>query len=392
MSKNNTKRKGGWLAAVLLLLAVTAVAYLILSGTLSRWLGGSANDTLDKLGISVSTDRETYGVESVDNLVITVGKTGMRAYDSKGQICWDIAFSMQAPKLSVCGEYALAADYGATQACLVKVDGTNLTITAEAPILFARVDEGGRVLLAATDGKRNSLSLYDATGALLLRRVTYQNKDGIPVAAAVSADGKRLAGAYVSYTGGSLCTNVTIFDLSDNGADLTDRILGNYRLEEQLVSDLWFSGRSLIFVGDAELGVIDAERDCKPVWTVSPAYEVTFAAASDGTLAIVLGDRKAGTASPAEEYFFLYDINGRVLYHGLSDAPTSLAANAGVFTVGDGRSFSGFSSRGKLLWEKEFSFEYQRMLPLADRKTAVAVNTELLEYYYVRNKWEVDKQ
>lgn len=392
MSKNNTKRKGGWPAAVLLLLAVTAAAYLILSGTLGRWLGRSTGDTPDKLDISVPTDREAYGVESMGNLVITAGKTGMRAYDGKGQICWDIAFSMQAPKLSVCGDYALAADYGATRACLTNVDGTNLTITAEAPILFACVDEDGRVLLAATEGKRNSLSLYDAAGTLLLRRVTYQNKDGIPVAAAVSPDGKRLAGAYVSYTGGSLCTNVTVFDLSDNGADLTDRILGNYRLDEQLVSDLWFSGHSLIFVGDADFGVIDAERDCKPAWTVSPAYEVAFAAASDGALAIVLGDRKAGTASPAEEYFFLYDINGKVLYHGLSDAPASLAANSGVFIVGDGRVFGGFSSRGRFLWEKEFSFEYQRVLPLADRKTAVAVNTELLEYYYVRNKWEVDER
>ena len=392
MSKMNKKKNRGWLLILLLLILVTAVLYLIFSGWLNQWIGKPSNNVLDKTEIYILRDRDASETECMNGLVISAGKTGVRAYDAKGQICWDIAYTMQQPRLFTCEGYALVADYGATQAVLIREDGENVAISADAPILFARVDEGGRVLLASTDTKRNSLSLYDAQGTLLLRRVTYQNKDGIPIAAAVSADGKRLAGAYVSYTGGAICTNMTVFDLSDNGADLTDRILGNYRLDEQLVSDLYFRGHDLFFVGDACFGVLDAARDCTPAWRVEPSYEITFAAVTNDTLAIGYGDPKAGTATPASEYFFLYDKSGKVLYHGLSEAPTSLSAAAGVFVVGDGHAFHGISARGRILWEKDFTVEYRRLLPLADQNTVVAVGPERLEYYYVRNKWEVEQK
>ncbi len=392
MKKNENKKASGSrqriLIALIVLLLLGGLIALYATGVINQWLGKPSNSTLSEKGIRVELNADGAAtVRGLGGLVIRANKSGVRAADASGKTVWDIACSMIAPYIESAGDYIAVADRKGTEAILISSDGNAVRLSADAPILLHSVSEGGRVVLITAEDKTNTLLLFESDGRLLLKRKTYQNKDGIPAAAAVSADGSRLVCSLLSYAGGSVASIVTFFDLSDKGADLADRILSSRRMDNELVTDLAFRGDVCLYASDLSFGAFDRAKGSL-LWGIVPEQKMSVLAFGAESIAVGLGDPAIGVAEEAKENFILYSMSGNVIWKMNVKGLRSLEYNAGIYVAGGQHYDTALAESGKKLWDFDSVRDYARLIPLGDRKTVVAQSADSLIYYRVVEQQE----
>ncbi len=381
------KKTGGARQRILIALAVLAVAgaaaYLYFSGWINQWLGKKSTYSLAETDTVISLDAEGgAALKGFGALIVRANRSGVRASDAEGKTVWDVGFQMISPSLEAAGTYIAAADRKGSEALLISETGETVRLSADHTILFHTLNRQGKVVIVTSEEKTNTLLLFGPDGKLLLKRKTYQNKDGIPAAAAISPDGKRLVVSSISYTGGRLASILTLFDLSDKGAELVDRILASQRIENELVTDLGFCGGSCLYASESSFGAIETDKGGR-LWSVRPDYQLKCIAFGENGLAVGLGERIAGVASETETNFYLYNTAGNVLYSAYLPGLQLLEYNAGIYVLGGEQRFSAVNENGKILWDYESALTLARMIPLSDRKTLVGRIGDKLQYYRV---------
>lgn len=398
--RNKERRTRLWIFAVAAVL-VAALAYLFFSGWLDQWTGRRSRYSLEASGVTVpfSGESETV-VGGLGNLVLRVNGAGVRAVDPRGETAWDIGFSMDDPHLAVAGNYLAVADYGGQTVVIADAQGhsSEIGFAAGDRIMFHSVSESGELILVSLGEKENELSVYagkaDETGLNWIRyekvlsRRTYQAKDGIPLAAALSADGKRLVTSYFQYYGSRFQSVLTCFDLSAAGADLVDRILGSVQLPDELVTELGFCGGSCLFASDSSFGALSVDKGCALAWQNVPEWKLSAAVIGEDSIAVALGERKAGSAKEAEKNFFIYNKEGSEVYAASVGEVSSLTCNAGIYVCGSDHFYTAVSGRGKNLWSYDCPRDFAKLIALADRKTVAARGSDGLVFYQVKEIME----
>lgn len=386
MGANETKTQGKrryWLLVIPA--AIVAAAALFLWG--GRKAG--AGYTLTPTGISAELDRDSATVTGrMGSLMLRANRAGVQAVTAEGKAQWDIPYTMTHPYLLTCGQYALVADRGGKTAVLLRSDGMAVWLAAENTILFQAMNENGQTILVTQEEDGHGTTLYEFDGSKLLKRRTYEKNDGIPMAAALSADGRRMVTACLSYTGTSLTSVITVFDLSASGATLTDRVLGSCRLEGTLVTDLYYIEDTCIYLADNRIGGLATEKGCEEVWTEELTHRIRAAAFGKTAFAIALGEGLAGTGTEAEQDVLIYDGSGKQLAGKTMGSITGLTATDDVFVCGVGRSYTALDRKGNTTWLYDAGEDYRQVFQLAGGRGVAAVSTEKFVFYSITERTE----
>ncbi len=382
--KNPPKDKKKILIGLTAICLVALLAFFF-SDRFYNMIRGRSSYTLQQTDIEVTFAEGSTQVlldESGDTLV-RCSQDGVQALNENGEVLWDIPFTMSSPYILRARDYMAVADRLGTGVLLIQNGAVITELTMENQILLHCVNEAGNTAIVIDDGDSHSVNLYSPSGELLMQRHTYADTDGIPVAVALNEDGSRMATAYIYYTGSTLQSIVTIFDLTENGSTLVDRIVGSISFENSVVSDLKFSGDECFFAASDRVGTLSAGSACEVLWQQQLSYQMESLVLQDSYFAVRYGEGLAGTVAPVTNNIVIYDYSGEVLYETSVEDATYLDAWGDTVIYGSGRLFYGISEKGSPKWQMDSGEDYIRLVAFSSGDTVAALRNGQIDYYDV---------
>ncbi len=379
----------------LIWLIVGIVALLILlivimfSDRLYNQVKGQASYTLTESQIHVSFAEGNVGIGIYDNQLLRCSQDGIQALTEKGNVVWDIPFTMSAPTLKVAGDYISVADQLGMRIMIINAGNVTTEVTTESNILMSALNELGQaaVVLSAKDG--HIVNLYSAQGDLLMQRRTFQISDGIPIAVALSENGTRMATVYVNYTGTVLKSIITVFDLTESGSLLVDRVVGSIAYEDIVISDLKFIGNRLFFAGSEIIGAVSTRDGVEKEWEKSLGYRIEALVMADDYVALRFGEGLAGTAERVDKNIVIYNYSGNVISDQYIQGASYLGASNDTVIIGSGRSYTAISSGGAIKWTMDSTEDYMELLAFPGGKSVAALKRSQIDFYNVTLKGAV---
>lgn len=374
-----------WVVVTILVLLVVFIL-IFFSDRLYNWINGTASYVLVQSSTVITNPEGTMSVDIDGNQLIRCSQDGVQALDADGNVIWDIPFTMSSPSLVQAGDYISVADQLGMSLVTVKDGAETCEITTENTIIMNTVNEIGQtaVVLSAEDG--HMVDLYAEDGSVLLQRRTYSAEDGIPMGVALNADGTRMATIYVNYSGTSISSILTVFDLTESGSSLVDRILGSVTIEGSLISDIKFVGSQLFYIGTEYMGAINTTTNTDSVWQTRLSYQIESLVLQDDYFAVRYGEGLAGTAQKVTDNIVIYNYSGEEIYAGQFENATYLDAQNGTVIVGSERSFTGLSSSGHVKWTLNAIEDYSRLLAFDNGRQVAALKRGQIDLYDVTLK------
>ncbi len=380
------KEKKKWILLGMVAVFVIALTAFLFSDRFYNMIRGRSSYVLQKMDQSVSFAEGNTSVLVAEDYLIRCSQDGVRALDEKGKVIWDVPFTMSSPYMLRAGDYISVADRLGTSVVLVK-DGVVVTeIEAENKILLQCVNEQGASVVVLDGEESHDVKLYSAAGETLMQRHTYAESDGIPVAIALNSDGSRMATAYIHYTGTKIQSIVTVFDLTESGSALVDRIVGSAAFEDCVIADLRFDGDICFFAGSDRFGAVDAKRTCEIIWEEMLEYQMETLTLSEDYFAVRYGEGMAGTVAAAENNVAVYDYSGDVLCSISLEGATYLDAWGDTVIYGAGRSYYGISPKGSPKWQFDAIEDYSRLVAFESDDTVAAIRNGEICYFKVSIK------
>lgn len=375
-----------WLIISIGVLLIILVIILF-SDRLYNQMEGKASYILTKNDTKVSLVEGSVTVGMYGTQLLRCSQDGLQALTEEGKVVWDIPFTMSAPSLKIAGNFVSVADQLGMHVMVVNGGVVNCEITTESTILLSTVNEIGQtaVVLSASDG--HLVNLYSANGELLMQRRTFQTSDGIPLAVALSEDGSRMATVYVNYSGTALKSIITVFDLTESGSLLVDRVIGSVSFDDVVIADMQFvGGGRLFFAGSDRIGVLSTRSGVEKAWENELSYRLEALVMTDDFVAIRYGEGLAGTAERIDKNIVIYNYSGDVISDRYDQDATYLGASGDTVIVGAGRSYTGISSAGSVKWTMDSTEDYMELIAFSSGRTVAALKRTEIDFYDVTLK------
>lgn len=304
---------------------------------------------------SVSADMalDTSFVTSGKNLV-RFDKEGSEAVAPDGTKLWNITYStMKNPSFSFCGEMTAVADLGAKQYYLTEGDGIARPFTVPFPIQAICVASQGVTAVLMNDIEKDYVNLYDKEGTLLSEICTIVQRDGFPVAIALSPDGKKLVTSYVEIDNDEALTNLTFFNFGEVGKNYTRNLVGQVQYQGSLVPRLSFlENDAFVAVGERELEFFSVSELPSSVNKISLSANIKSIAVGD-YFCVVLEDPEM-----KQDVLYAYNSAGTqvlkkgigITYIGLHTAGKDIAVysytGCDFYRIGEGLCLSATMENG----------------------------------------------
>ena len=365
------------------IVVVLAIAVFLFSDRFYNMLRGEASYILTDSGISVDYTEGNTTMLIHDGRLLRCSQDGLQALNERGSVIYDIPFTMSSPYMVNAGDYVSVADRLGMDLIVVKGGQTQIQIKTESNILLNTVNEAGQAAVVLDAAEGHIVNLYSRTGETLLQRRTYATTDGIPIALALDKTGSRLATVYVSYTGTVLQSIITVFDLTETGSALVDRIVGSAIYDDCVISDIRFVGDVLFFAGTNRMGELTTGTAVNVVWEKTLSYEIETLAFSSDFYAIRYGDGLAGTAEPAANNIVVYSYNGEILSEAYIENVDYLDVWGDTVIYASGRSYTGVSSTGKPRWTLNSGDNFSRLIAFDNGRTVACTQSGVIRFFKV---------
>lgn len=374
-----------WLIIGIVLLLIILIV-IMFSDRLYNQVKGQASYTLTETSTHVTFAEGNVNMGIYKNQLLRCSQDGLQALTEKGNVVWDIPFTMSAPTLKVAGDYIAVADQLGMRVMIINNGVVTTEVTTESNILISALNELGQtaVVLAAKDG--HIVNLYSPEGALLMQRRTFQISDGIPIAVALSENGSRMATVYVNYAGTVLKSIITVFDLTESGSLLVDRVIGSVTYEDIVISDLKFVGNRLFFAGSQLIGAVTTKDGVEKEWEKTLGYRIEALVMADDYVALRFGEGLAGTAERVDKNIVIYTYSGNVLSDQYLQGASYLGAAGDTIILGAGRSYTGISSSGAIKWTMDSTEDYMELVAFPSGKNVAALKRSQIDIYEVTLK------
>lgn len=380
------KEKKKWILLGLIAIFIIALAAFLFSDRFYNMIRGRSSYVLKETNQTLTFAEGNVSVLEAGDYLLRCSQDGVQALSEKGQVVWDVPFTMSSPYMLKAGEFLSVADRLGTSVILIRDGVVQTEIKAEKKVLLHCVNEQGSTVVVLDGEESHDVKLYSATGETLMQRHTYADADGIPVAIALNQDGSRMATSYIHYTGTKIQSVVTIFDLTESGSALMDRIVGSASFEDCVIADLKFNGDLCFFAGSDRFGAVDAKKTCEIVWEKMLDYQMETLAIADSYFAVRYGEGLAGTIAAAENNVVVYDYSGNVLCSESVEGVTYLEAWEDTIIYGAGRSYYGISPKGSPKWQYDAIEDYAQLVAFESGDTVAAIRNGRISYYKVTIK------
>lgn len=193
--------------------------------------------------------------------IIKYGQDGVFCVNSKNELKWSAAYSMQTPVTDICEKTMVIAEQQGTQVYVINEKGVVGNFKTTLPIMKARVSEQGVTALILKDGDVSWIELYDSAGTELAKIKATLEDSGYPLDVALTSGASRMMVSYLGIQEGSLNTKIAFYDFSSAAASDESHLTAALDYPGRVFPEVYFADASTpVAVSDTGFVVFDAKK------------------------------------------------------------------------------------------------------------------------------------
>ena len=231
--------KAAIIAAIIILLGIIAVLLIIVFSKNTVYTSWETKKEYTNIsGARFLRTRNGY---------VAYNRDGAEGHSLDGDVSWKISYQLNDPVAAASTGYAAFADRGGQLVHVADYSGANYSFEVSEKIVEICVADQGVTAVRTDDTDSDRIYLYDLSGNLLLDMRTDVRKAGFPIAMALSGDGKKLVTSYFK-AGQENKTWLTFYNFGDVGQNYSDKIVGSFSYDEDIIIDIRFLNDSRVAV------------------------------------------------------------------------------------------------------------------------------------------------
>lgn len=175
---------------------------------------------------------------------------GVALLGEDGKSLWSQTYTMTDPTVDVCDMTAVVYDVKGTEMMIVGRNGKIGSVSADMPILKARVAAQGVVAAVLEDGENTWVNFYSTTGEQIATGKTRVDSPGYPVDLAVSPDGMLIMVSYLYVENNKTTSYVAFYNFGNTGQNQMDNMVSGYTYKSVVVPQVQYlsEGKSVGFM------------------------------------------------------------------------------------------------------------------------------------------------
>lgn len=363
---------------VLIASGITAAAAILLIIIALFLLDGRTYSNYAVISSVNRDDTESAAYESFEGGYIRYSNDGAAYYNYKGTEVWNQTFSMQNPKIKICGEWAAVGDINGSTIYMFGTQGMIGSVDTSLSISQIEVAQQGIVAAVLEDTTANYINLYNTDGSKIYTVKTTLAGDGYPLDISISEDATKLIASYLYVSGESIKTNVVFYNFSEVGQNETERIVGGFNhYDSTIVGDVQFLNRTTaVAIGEDVLSIYHIKEYPSLVKEITIDSEIERVFFSNSYIGVVVKNSESGDIYKLS----VYDTSAKVVcettfniqYNIIRfDGKSVLMSNASTFTL--------MNLKGKILTNQNFEMPIESVLPTGNRGRYVMVNAKYIQ-------------
>lgn len=292
------------------------VAVLTVIVVAELWMALRTYDSYEARVVTTQGDRSASSFMDFNGNVIEYSNDGIVCLAGDGELIWNQAFEMAAPKVSICENYLAVYDKSGTEIYIMTQTGQNKKLETSMPINTLCIAQQGTIAVLMKGDENYFVKLYDKTGKELANGEFYSSQGKIPVDIALSYDGKKLAVAMIDITGGAVDSEVTFYNFGSVGQNEIDNNVGSYTYKDTLISEIeYVSKNKMIAIGDTNTIVFDGAQKPEPTKEITYENEPISVFHSYKYLGMTYVNNDEGY------HIKVFDLNGNIVMENDTDIP-----------------------------------------------------------------------
>lgn len=245
-----------------------------------------------------------------DDRILRYSTDGASLMDTKLNVIWNDAYSMEIPKCAVCGQEILIYDQGGTALNLYNETSKETSLKTDQTILKAAVSEKGTVAVLTENGSRTGFYYYSSKGTELAAGESTAANPGTPVDLAISPDGQSMTISYFRIKDGESGTTLNFYRFGGDGSGRKNNLVGSDSLNGILVPTIYYFDNSHLAA---------LKNNGFSIYSGTDSIEETASETFDQEITSAFYDKKhlaftfQGADSKARFVMKLYNMHGRLM-------------------------------------------------------------------------------
>lgn len=302
---------------------------------------------------------------------------GISYYKNNGKVIWNQTYSMQNPKVSICGDSIAVADINGSSAYSFNTSGQVGKADTSMPILQIEVSDSGKMAAVLEDNNANYINMYDTNGEKIYSVKTTLAGDGYPIDISISADAKKLIASFIKVSGDEIKTNVVFYNFSDVGKNETERVVGGFNYDDVIVGDVKFINDTMaVAVGENVVSIYKIKEYPGLEHTIKIDNEIENVFYSDQYIGLVLDNSESG--DPYK--LVVYNTSGKQVFNTTFGIQyTNVRFDGKSVIMSNASSFVLMNMHGKQLANISFDMPVIDVLPTGSRGVYTVVNSKYIQ-------------
>ncbi len=368
--KNYHKKIWAHRAAIVLKYAAIICLALLIIFMIQYYLN---NRTYSGYSIASTTERNdtlTTKYALFGENILKYSRDGVSYTDEKNSLLFSITYTMQDPILALNEKSGAVADKNGNQIYIFDQTQQKGQITTLLPIKHLTISNQGVVAVLMEDSNSTKLEIYDSAGKLLGEGVYDLKTSGYPMGLSISADGTKIAIAFVQVSGSRMNSCVAVYNFDSVGANYVDNLVFAKTYTDYMIPEIhYFDSSVLSAVGDGVLAFYQGSQIPELV------KEINF---EEKVKSVFYGKDSAGLVFDTAEgsVLKLYDTKGNLL----SEIPFDLdydnirISDKGILIYND-TEFGLYSYSGKECFRQTFETPKVEVFPTKSRSRYLFIYT-----------------
>lgn len=231
----------------------------------------------------------------LDGELLVCSPNNIRLYSGDGQVSVDKTVSMTNPTVNVVGKNALIYDIGGQDLFVYsgQEESFSLSQSAGSSLLCASLNSSGWLIVVSQEsGSKGTITVYDSTYSpqIQLRLSTRFVMDAV-----LSPDNKSMALLTMGLTDGTFESRVELYRLERTKEEIDPD--WTCPVGSDAILDLRWDNSGIWALGETGTYLVDPDGTLSSSYSYGGRYLKSFSLDGDGTVSLLLGKYRAGSAS-----------------------------------------------------------------------------------------------
>lgn len=306
----NKKRIAGYRKA-----AVGMIFFFMITGLIIAYWNRSFNSYKELTSVPSSEGTETQFALYGDGY-LKYSKDGISYINTQEELIWTEAYTMEAPSISVKGEYAVLADLDGNDVHLYNNTGKLGDYSMSFPIKKVMAAEQGVFCVILDGGDANYIRLYNRKGEILAEIKTQIENNGYPMAVAISSDGMKLAASFYRVEGIDSQNVLSFYNFGEGGKGLSGNLVGTYSFDDMLIPKVEFmDDNTVCAVGDSKTILYEMKTKPKKIHEIDFDTEILSVFSNEKYIGYICPNSEEEIASGKKKAYetYIYNKRGRLV-------------------------------------------------------------------------------